>query len=104
MAMRKKCDISFYRSDSGNELIDPGGNLRRAFSARAAVGEEHPAWCLCTDFVRGQSLILPIVPLNEGGINLSLPAGSRLSIRTPGGGGWGVNAGEKGETGKREKG
>jgi N-methylhydantoinase B/oxoprolinase/acetone carboxylase alpha subunit len=24
-------------------------------------------------------------------LNLTLPAGSRLSIRTPGGGGWGIN-------------
>ena len=74
MAVRKKCDISLYRSDSGNEPIDPGGNLRRAFSARAAVTEEHPARCLCTDVVRGQSLILPIVPFDEGGIDFSLRA------------------------------
>lgn len=32
-----------------------------------------------------------------GKLNLSLPAGSRLSIRTPGGGGWGLTAGENGE-------
>lgn len=39
-----------------------------------------------------------------GKINLTLPAGSRLSIRTPGGGGWGLTVGVKGEEGKWGKG
>jgi N-methylhydantoinase B len=38
-----------------------------------------------------------------GKINLTLPAGSRLSIRTPGGGGWGLTTGGKGERAKRGK-
>lgn len=35
-----------------------------------------------------------------GKVNLTLPGGSRLSIRTPGGGGWGLTAGGKGERAK----
>lgn len=38
-----------------------------------------------------------------GKANLALPAGSRLSIRTPGGGGWGLIAGENREKTKRGK-
>jgi N-methylhydantoinase B len=37
-----------------------------------------------------------------GKVNLTLPAGSRLSIRTPGGGGWGLTPG--GKRGKGEEG
>ena len=74
MTMRKKRRISLHRSDPCNDLIDAGANLRGAFSARAAVAEEHPAWCPRMDLLRGQSFILPIAPFNEVGIDFNLRA------------------------------
>ena len=53
MAMRKKGDMPFHRADSCNHPIDPGANLLRTFSARAAVVEKHPLGRLCMDLFRG---------------------------------------------------
>jgi hypothetical protein len=41
-----------YRADSCNDAIDSGFNLIRTFPARAAVGENDPAWPYGMDLLR----------------------------------------------------
>src|SRR6186997_936304 len=70
MAMGNETDRAIIRFDSCDRLGRPFHDLIRGFSAGASVPEEIPAGIHGADFSRGFSLVLTVIPLDQGVVHL----------------------------------
>ena len=68
--MREHSYITFCALDSRDDTIDSRLNLFRTFATGTAVFENYPVGSCRVNLLRGQSLIVAVIPLHKIRINL----------------------------------
>src|SRR5215208_1837193 len=66
MTVGEEGEVAFQRLQPIHEWVDASGHVRGTFAARTAVAPEVPSRLRLTDLGRGESLVLAVVPLEEG--------------------------------------
>src|SRR5262245_61788378 len=65
VSMREQDHIPLHSTDLRNDAIDPASNLFRAFTARAAIGENQPTGACAVDLLGSQSFVLAVIPFDQ---------------------------------------
>jgi hypothetical protein len=82
VSVREQRDVALDGARPGDHPIGSRTDLLRRFTARASIPEDEPARCLFVDLRGRQPLVLPVIPLDEVGIDdgrSARPDGSQVS-------------------------
>ena len=69
VSVREQRDVTLYGARPGDYPIGSRRDLLRRFAARAAIPEDQPARRLFMNFLEGQPLVVPVIPLDEVGLD-----------------------------------
>ena len=69
VSVREQRDVAVDGAGPGYHPIDPGAHLLGRLAARASVPEDQPVRRDLVDLLRRQSLVHPVVPLDQVGVN-----------------------------------
>ena len=77
VSVGKERHVALDGARPGDHAIHARADLRRCLAARASVAEDQPPRRACVDLRRRQGFVLPVVPLDQIGINDSGAAEAR---------------------------
>ena len=66
MAVGEERHVARRLAQLGNQRVDAGADVGRGLAPRAAVAPEDPIRTFFADLLRGQALVLAVVPLQQG--------------------------------------